>query len=64
MKNKVIDYNKKCTVPMININTGKVEFKLTIFGRVTEDLMRVPCEVSASLAAKYPNHTSNMFMVY
>jgi hypothetical protein len=56
-------YKTRCTVPMVSKRTGEVEFNLVLYGVVARDLQSLPNEIVASLAHRYPDHISSMFLV-
>lgn len=57
------DYKVRCTVPMINRATGKVDFDLTLYGLRARDVQTVPNTIVDSLARRYPDHKSSLFFV-
>ena len=50
-------------VPMVNVQTGRVDFEVTLWGTTIDEAMCVPCEAIHSLAARYPNHASSPFLL-
>lgn len=60
----MIDYRKRCVVPMINARTGKVDFEIIVYGQTARDLMTVPNEIVHSIADRHPEHTSSPFALY
>jgi hypothetical protein len=60
----MIDYRKRCVVPMINVRTGEVEFEIIVYGLRARDLMTVPNDTIGSIAARHPGHTSSPFHLY
>ena len=56
-------YKTRCTVPMVSKRTGEVEFELVLYGITARDIWSTPNEIVASLARRYPHHTSSVFIV-
>lgn len=57
------DYKVRCTVPMISRITGEVDFDLVMYGLCARDLQTVPNTIVDSLARRYPDHISSLFLV-
>jgi hypothetical protein len=55
-------YKTRCTVPMVSRRTGEVEFDLVLYGITVRDIRTLPNEIIASLARRYPDHTSSVFL--
>jgi hypothetical protein len=58
------DHRKCAVVPMINDETGQVDFELLIYGRTARELMTVPNDVIGVLAERYTKHSSSIFLIY
>jgi hypothetical protein len=48
---------------MVSKRTGEVEFELVLYGITARDIWSTPNEIVASLARRYPHHTSSVFIV-
>jgi hypothetical protein len=55
-------YKTRCTIPMINRTTGDVDFQITLYGITVRDISSVPNDVITSLARRYPDHVSSLFL--
>lgn len=54
---------KTCVVPMMSRRTGHQEFEILVYGRSAEELMCVPCAIIDTLARRYPDHQSSIFLL-
>jgi len=54
--------DNRCCITLIPKHEGK-PFDLIIYGRTAAELMTVPNDVISSLARRYPDYTSSLFLV-
>jgi len=54
---------ERAVIPILSRATGEVEFEVIVYGRRPEELATIPNEVIRSLARRFPEHTSSMFLL-